>query len=297
MSSYSSFAVIGAGTLGGPILAALAAQPSSKVILLSRSTSKTVPANVQVAQVPSYDDIPAVTAVLKAHNVDVIVSTLTSTAISVQLPLVDAAKQAGIKLFVPSEFGSSTEGHTEGPLSEKNKIIEKLQSVGVPYLRIFVSASVLCPTLDPDVKLQNGLFIEFAPWVVNYNAEAKKLYVVGESEGPVSATSIGDVAGYLAHVLTHQPPSALENQILRIEGQRIPGYRSLGSLFGAQVETVETMEGEMAGFKTFLMSLADQGLATTGCGVKGVSDEEASKSGNALWPGHQWKTVKDVFGL
>ncbi|CAK5280825.1 unnamed protein product [Mycena citricolor] len=280
MSSYSSFAVIGAGTVGGPILAALAAQPSAKVILLSRSASKSVPANVQVVQVPSYDDVPAVTAALKAHKVDVIVSALTTEAIAAQAPLVDAAKQAGVKLFAPSEFGTSTAGYTEGPFGEKNKIIEKLQSVGVPYLRIF-----------------NGLFIEFVTWAVNYSAETKKLYVIGKSEGTVSATSIGDVAGYLAHVLTHQPPSVLENQILRIEGDRIPGYRSLGSLFGAQVETVEKLDGEMADFKAFLMSIADQGLATTGHGVKGVSDEEASKSGNALWPGHQWKTVKDVFGL
>ncbi|CAK5280463.1 unnamed protein product [Mycena citricolor] len=280
MSSYSSFAVIGAGTLGGPILAALAAQPSAKVILLSRSAAKTVPANVKVVQVPAYDDVPAVAAALKAHRVEVIVSTLTTEAIAAQSPLIDAAQRAGVKLFVPSEFGTSTEGHTEGPFGEKNKIIEKLQSVGVPYLRIF-----------------NGLFIEFATWTVNYNAEAKKLYVIGKSEGPVSATSIGDVAGYLAHILTHQPSFILANRILRIEGDRIPGYRSLGPLFGAKVETVEKLEGEMSDLKASLMSLADQGLATTGCGVKGVSDEEASKSGNALWPEHQWKTVKDVFGL
>ncbi|CAK5266020.1 unnamed protein product [Mycena citricolor] len=280
MPSYTSFAVIGAGTLGGPILAALAAQPSVKVILLSRTASKKAPENVQVVQVPSYDDVPAVTAALKAHNVEVIVSTVTTEAISAQAPLVDAAKQAGIKLFVPSEFGTSTEGYTEGPFAEKNKIIEKLKSAGVPYLRIF-----------------NGLFIEFVTWTVNYNAEAKKLYVVGKSEGTVSATSIGDVAGFVAHVLTHQPRSVLENQIVRIEGDRIAGYRSLGALFGAEVETVETLEGEMADLKVFLMSVADQGLATTGRGVKGVSDEVASKSGNALWAGHQWKTVKDVFGL
>ncbi|CAK5280814.1 unnamed protein product [Mycena citricolor] len=278
--TYSSFAVLGAGAVGGPILAAFAAQPSAKVILLSRNASKSVPANVQLVQIPSYDDVPAVTAALKAHNVEVIVSTLSTVALPAQLSIADAAKQAGVKLFVPSEFGLSTERDTEGPLAEKNRIIEKLQSVGVPYLRIFT-----------------GLLIEFVPWAVNYNAEAKKLYVVGKSEGPVSVVSVDDVGGYLAHILTHQPTSVLENQILRIEGDRIPGYRSLGSLFGAEVVTVEAMEGELSGLKDMLMDLADQGLATTGCGVEGVSEAEASTSGNALWAGHQWKTVKDVFGL
>ncbi|CAK5266031.1 unnamed protein product [Mycena citricolor] len=229
MSSYSSFALVGAGTLGGPVLAALAGQTSAKVILLSRSASKTVPANVQVVQVPSYDDVPAVTATLRAHNVEVIVSTLNTAAILAQLPLADAAKQAGVKLFVPSEFGLSTEGASEGPWAEKNKIIEKLQSVGVPYLRIFT-----------------GLFIEFVPWAVNYSAKAKKLYVVGKSEGAVSVASIADIAGNIAHIFTHQPASALENQVLRIEGDRIPGFRSLGPLFGAEVVTVKAMEGELA---------------------------------------------------
>ncbi|CAK5266030.1 unnamed protein product [Mycena citricolor] len=246
MSSYSSFALVGAGTLGGPVLAALAGQTSAKVILLSRSASKTVPANVQVVQVPSYDDVPAVTATLRAHNVEVIVSTLNTAAILAQLPLADAAKQAGVKLFVPSEFGLSTEGASEGPWAEKNKIIEKLQSVGVPYLRIFVSDSVLSPASDPDANLQTGLFIEFVPWAVNYSAKAKKLYVVGKSEGAVSVASIADIAGNIAHIFTHQPASALENQVLRIEGDRIPGFRSLGPLFGAEVVTVKAMEGELA---------------------------------------------------
>ncbi|CAK5273491.1 unnamed protein product [Mycena citricolor] len=280
MSFYSSFAVIGAGLLGGPIIAALAAEPSVKVILLSRSASKTVPENVQVVQVPSYDDVAAVTAALKSHNVEVIVSTLSTGAIPAQAPLVDAAKQAGVKLFVPSEFGAPTDGHTELEFGQKNKIAGQLRSVGVPYLRIF-----------------NGVFTEFLTWAVNYDAAAKKIYVIGKSEGIVSVTSIGDVAGYVAHVLTHLPPSALENQTLRIEGDRVLGYRSLGPLLGAEVETVKTLEGEMAGLKTFLMQIADQGIATTGHGVEGVPDEEASKSGNALWPGHQWKTVKDVLGL
>ncbi|CAK5266028.1 unnamed protein product [Mycena citricolor] len=253
MSSYSSFAVIGAGTLGGPILAALAAQPSAKVILLSRSASKSVPENVQVVQVPSYEDVAAVAAALKAHN-----------------SLVDAAKQAGIKLFVPSEFGASSEGQTEGPLGEKNKIVG--------------SYSSLCQMLIGN--RQTGLFIEYVSWVVNYNAEAKKLYVVGKADGTVSTTSIGDIAGYLAHVLTQHPPAVLENKILRIEGDRIPGYRSLGPLFGAQVETVDTME-----------DLADRGVATTGHGVRGMSDEEASRSGNALWAGHRWETIRDFYGL
>ncbi|CAK5278392.1 unnamed protein product, partial [Mycena citricolor] len=219
--------------------------------------------------VPSYDDVSAVTAALKSHNVDVIVSTLSIEAISVQVPLIDAAKQAGIKLFVPSEFAAPSDGHTGPEFGEKNKIIAKLQSVGLPFLRIY-----------------NGVFTEFLTWVVNFDPAAKKLYVIGKSSGIVSTTSIRDVAGYVAHILTHQTTSALENQILRIEGDRISGFRSLGPLLNAEVETVETMGGEMPSFKAFLMGIADNGLATTGHGVQGLSDEEASKSGNALWAGH-----------
>jgi hypothetical protein len=57
-----------------------------------------------------------------------------------QTLLGDAAKQAGVKLFLPSEFGYPTVGLEEGKgnLGLKSKFGKYLEEIGLPYLRIFV---------------------------------------------------------------------------------------------------------------------------------------------------------------
>jgi nucleoside-diphosphate-sugar epimerase len=128
MSAYKSFAVVGGGTIGLPITEALAAHGVS-VILLSRpgSSLKPVPSSVEVIQV-DYNDTTAAAAVFKQYKVDVVISTVNILGLMAQKSLVDAAKLAAVKLFVPSEFGSPTDGQPEGvdnPLGgigAKNKI-------------------------------------------------------------------------------------------------------------------------------------------------------------------------------
>jgi saccharopine dehydrogenase-like NADP-dependent oxidoreductase len=121
MSIYKSFAVVGAGNIGLPILNALAAK-NVAVILLSRpgSAAKTVPSGVEVIQVdPS--NATTVAAIFKEHKVDVVLTMTPGTVPEAQRPVVDAAKLAGVKLFVPSEYGLANEG-AEGVLGGKNKI-------------------------------------------------------------------------------------------------------------------------------------------------------------------------------
>jgi uncharacterized protein YbjT (DUF2867 family) len=104
-----------------PIVNALAAQ-NVAVVMLSRSgldASKALPADVTVATVDT-TDAAAVAAVFEHHQVEVVISTITTAAVGAQTVLVDAAKRAGVKLFAPSEFGMSTEGDSKNP---KNKII------------------------------------------------------------------------------------------------------------------------------------------------------------------------------
>ncbi|KAJ6577400.1 hypothetical protein B0H19DRAFT_1119648 [Mycena capillaripes] len=179
MSTYKSFAVVGGGTVGSPVVAALAAKNVS-VVLLSRpgSSTKTVPSGVQIAEV-DYTDSAAVAEVFKKHNVDVVLSTITTTATAAQRPLVDAAKLAGIKLFVPSEYGCPTDGQTEGLLGAKNEIAAYLKSLNIPSARVYT-----------------GSFIEFIPWMVGFSDHGK-IRIVGKGELPVSFTSVPDVAGAL----------------------------------------------------------------------------------------------------
>jgi threonine dehydrogenase-like Zn-dependent dehydrogenase len=113
MPTYKSFAVVGGGTVGLPIVSALTSYGAS-VILLSRpgSSPKTVPPTVKVVQV-DYNDVAATAAVFKKHKVDVVIATLGLAAVLVQKPLVDAAKLAAVKLFVPSEFATPTDSDVD----------------------------------------------------------------------------------------------------------------------------------------------------------------------------------------
>ncbi|KAJ6592581.1 hypothetical protein B0H19DRAFT_1215336 [Mycena capillaripes] len=282
MSSYKSFAVIGAGALGSTIVAALAAQNLPVVVLArpgSKSTGK-LPAGAKLATVDT-SDAAAVAAVFKEHSIDVVLSTVTGYAIGAQKSFVEAAKAANIKLFVPSEYGVPTEGLNEGVWAEKNQIAEQLKSAGIPSLRIY-----------------NGLFTEYIPWVF-LNAETKKIHIVGKGEAPLSATALPDVAGFVVHVLTTLPAAELENKIFRIEGDRTTA-NDLGALFKTAVEYVTDIPGEMGDIKTRVATELDSGLGSTGWSVVTMSEgtgDAAANSANKLWPGHHWKTIKEVHGL
>ncbi|KAL9107804.1 MAG: hypothetical protein Q9227_007319 [Pyrenula ochraceoflavens] len=108
MSTVTKVALAGAtGNLGPTILSALLSA-NFHVTVLTRSTSNnpgTFPPNVAVTPV-DYSSLPSLTAALQDH--DAIVSTIATAAISAQTNLVHAASAAGIKRFIPSEFGSDT---------------------------------------------------------------------------------------------------------------------------------------------------------------------------------------------
>ncbi|KAJ7471935.1 hypothetical protein FB451DRAFT_1339635 [Mycena latifolia] len=281
MSAYKSFVVVGGGTFGMPIVKALAAQNAS-VVLLSRhglddAKAKVVPAGVEVVTT-DYADAAALAATFTEHKVDVVISTIATAAVGAQTILVDAAKLAGVKLFVPSEFGMATDGQSENP---KEKVAEYIKTVGIPYARVF-----------------SGMAIEFLPWLVGF-PEHGKIRIVGKGEAPISFTSIADVAGFVAHFLTTLPPADVENRIFRIQGDRAC-MNALGPLFKTEVEHQDEIAGPMGELKTRLLTLADTGVGSTGWDavdkVERSGDGEAG-SANALWPDHQWKSIKDVHNL
>ncbi|KAJ7153110.1 hypothetical protein C8R43DRAFT_1002933 [Mycena crocata] len=279
MSVYKSFAVVGGGMIGLPIVIALASRNVS-VVLLSRpgSSQKQVPSGVEIVTV-DFIDSAAVAAVFKAHNIDVVVSTITTQAVGAQKSLVDAAKHSGVKLFAPSEYGMPTDGPSPGFLGEKTSLAEYLKSVEIPSARFYV-----------------GIFTEIIPWLVGFS-EHGKFRIVGKGEVPISWTSVPDIAGFVAYVLTALPTSELENRIFRIEGDRL-SMTEVGTLFNTVVEHVENIESEES--KAGLMKIMDTGAGSTGWDVvekvEGTG-KKAAGSDNALWPGHHWQTVKEVHGL
>ncbi|KAF8147771.1 hypothetical protein K438DRAFT_1625957, partial [Mycena galopus ATCC 62051] len=187
--------------VGMPILKALAAH-NVAVVMLSRSAEILVPAGVTVAKVDTAD-ATAVAAVFAQHKVEVVISAINSAAVGAQTVLVDAAKSAGVKLFAPSEFGMVTEGDVNNPKNKAIGMLSLSSCAGIPYARFFT-----------------GMITEFVPFLIGFKPEHGKITLVGKGDAPVSFTSIADIAGFVAYVLTALPPSELENRTFRIQGDR-----------------------------------------------------------------------------
>ncbi len=126
-SAYKSFALVGAnGVVGRAILDVLIAENLSFIVLTRKSSdsSSNLP-NVKIAKV-DYEDIAEVSAVLKENGVDVLISPVNTEVVGkTQYPLADSAKAAGVKLFVPSEFGFVTTGAPVEVLKEKENFASK----------------------------------------------------------------------------------------------------------------------------------------------------------------------------
>ncbi|KAH7921161.1 NAD(P)-binding protein [Leucogyrophana mollusca] len=285
-STFKSFAVVGAGnTIGIPIVHALLSH-NVPVVVLTRpsSSSKGLPAAATIAPV-DYFNVGAVSHILKAHKVDVLVSTLAFEGFPAQKPLADACKEAGVKLFVPSEFGMPTEGATDGMLLYKSQTVAHLRSIGLPSLRLY-----------------NGPFQDWIPWIAAVE-ETGKFIILGKGESPVSFTAISDVAGFLAYVLVTLPPPKLSNVVFRIEGER-GSMSDISKLYSgkAPVEYVEkfphTSQIPAVEIREYLQKRFDMGAGSTGWDVvAGKEGDEPAGSANALWEGHQWKSVKETLGL
>jgi alpha-galactosidase/6-phospho-beta-glucosidase family protein len=69
-------------------------------------------------------------------GVDVVISTIPIPALDVQEKIAAAAKEADVKLFVPSEYGL-TNGKTEGVPGVKANIRGQLRTLGMPYAAFY----------------------------------------------------------------------------------------------------------------------------------------------------------------
>ncbi|KAJ6467457.1 hypothetical protein C8R45DRAFT_838554, partial [Mycena sanguinolenta] len=228
----------------------------------------------------NFTDVVAISAVLKAHKVDVVLSTVPTTAAATQKPLVDAAKLAKVKLFAPSEYGMPSDGHLEGVQGEKNKLVGKFRLA------------------SPLKSMQTGMFLEAILPLVGYS-ENKKFTIVGKGEAPVSLTSIPDIAGFVAYVVTTLPPSELENSTFRLEGDRL-SLNDLVTQLKATVEHVDYIDEATGPLITYLLEILDRGAGSTGWDEAKKTEGlgiNAAGSSNALWPGHHWQTAKEVLNI
>ncbi|KIK53369.1 hypothetical protein GYMLUDRAFT_105129, partial [Collybiopsis luxurians FD-317 M1] len=289
-----TIALVGLGGIGTHILRAFLAAPSIlKVVVLTRpDSSKPLPkdlsssSSLQIIQV-DYNNVQALTDVFRTNSVDVLLSTLAGEGFKAQYALADAAKASGtVQLFVPSEWGSATEGaKAKGEKSifgAKDEFAEYLELIRLPFTRIYT-----------------GFFFSSLPWMVGIDAN-NRVNLIGKGETLFSTTSEADIGGFTAHILTTLPLSSplLVNQSLRIEGDRLT-FRDLARIFDKPIAPLpkgELVPGKNEGerqFKTFLQSEAEEGGASLGWNRLTEKEEEGlARSANGLWAGHVWEKVQ-----
>ncbi|KAK4508191.1 hypothetical protein PRZ48_001929 [Zasmidium cellare] len=92
------------GLLGTPMLHALLNAGFDVTVLTRHSSTATFPSTVSNVVRVDYENLNELRQALKGQ--DALISTLTTFSISTQEKLIDAAIAAGVKRFLPSEFGS-----------------------------------------------------------------------------------------------------------------------------------------------------------------------------------------------
>jgi hypothetical protein len=165
-------------------------------------------------------------------GIDVVISTISSLAIGVQPGIAEAAKEAGVKLFVPSEFGGPTRGETEGLFGAKARVHDQLKAMGIPYALFNTGPFSDCLWIPyvPPPPTPNGFF--FLLWhlnmllcmFVNLDLRSGKVSVGDDGNKQISTTARTDIARYVSYVLTRLPAEQFKNRTFTIAGDNKVQY-------------------------------------------------------------------------
>lgn len=169
--------------------------------ILSRHSSKSrkFPPNSKVITVD--DDYPVHQLVNAFKGQDALVSAIPGRPYTAHLRMIDAAVQAGVKRFIPSEYGNNTcdAAAEQVPLyADKAKVIAKLkasESTGLTWTAIHA-----------------GQFFDWgleAGWL-DYHLEEKRAVIYDSCDRRWSTANMGTVATAVARVLLK--PDETKNQ-------------------------------------------------------------------------------------
>lgn len=194
-------AVAGAtGELGLPIVMALLTE-GYHVTALTREGSNNasklpMSSKLSVIEV-DYSSIQSLATALKNHAA--VVSTLTSTSIDDQIPLIDGAIKAGVARFIPSEFGSDVTNpkRNQLPVFEgKVKIHQYLKTATAKNPDF--SYTIIC----------NGAFLDWGlhGFLVNVPRHTATVYNGGDI--PFTATKLDTIGKAIVGVIKHLPETA-----------------------------------------------------------------------------------------
>ncbi|TFY79787.1 hypothetical protein EWM64_g4224 [Hericium alpestre] len=258
--SLTNYAIAGIGNVGAFVAEELLNLKQSgkvkDVVILSRSATK----NKAVEKL--------VTQGARVATVDY----------SSQDALNSGSQAAGVRLFVPSEFGIPNDTPKGGPLLKKYQAHGALKDLGLPYVLVYNGAFT-------DFIFSPPLGLDIGSGKISYGADGN---------APVSFTSRRDVTRFLAHVLTTLPLEKLQWNTLRIEGDRVSFNEIVrqyeaktGKKLEVQLRSIEELEAALKANPQDFSSVLHLTWAQ-GDGVVGKPEEVS----NSLWP--EWNPKKVI---
>ncbi|KAK1722760.1 hypothetical protein CaCOL14_010380 [Colletotrichum acutatum] len=210
MPSLTRVAHIGAaGSLGAAVLKELV-DAGLEVTVLSRTTGK-LPTDLSSKVKEVAVDFTSKTAIADAlKGQEAVVSTIGSAGLSLQETVIEAAIDAGVTRFIPSEFGSDLQNPLARALPvfvDKVKIEDLLEKraseTGLSYTFIY-----------------NNLFLD---WGLNVgfiaDVAGKKATIYNGGSFPISVTRLSTVGKAVVAVLGN--PNATKNQTVRIHDGKL----------------------------------------------------------------------------
>ncbi|KAI1078994.1 isoflavone reductase [Whalleya microplaca] len=185
MAPLTNVTVFGAGgQLGTPVLRALLAAPEFNVTILAREdTNSTYPPGVRVIRT----DFSPESLATALKDQDAVVSTVTHMALDKQKEVIHAAVAAGVRRFLPSEYGGDT---------SKDQMLQ-----AAPFTRVKRQVTDLLRTLEgqgPSGQFSWSAIVPgpFLEWVfepdefgINLNTRTVTLYDGGDVPFPTSKLS------------------------------------------------------------------------------------------------------------
>ncbi|KAH8116629.1 NAD-binding protein [Phellopilus nigrolimitatus] len=199
--SKSNVLILGAtGNTGSSIVDALLDSPGTfKVIAAIRPSSASKPAveelksrGVEIRLLDLEHASPE-QLVETLRGVDTIISTIVFTQLQLQRPLVDASKKAGVKRFIPCDWGTASIRGVRKMYDEKLGIHDYIKEVGLGYTFVDVGwwMQLMPPMLDPST----------AQYPIQYEMSVS---ICGTGDVKTAVTDRRDIGKFVARIIADE---------------------------------------------------------------------------------------------
>ncbi len=165
-------------------------------------------------------------------GVDVVVSAIGNNEVTVpgQKNLIDAAKQQGVKRFIPSDYSIDYRKLDYGDnynLDKRKEVFEYLQHSGLEYTLVL-----------------NGAFMDSITYMPLFDLEHQTFQYWGDGETPMDLTTTDDTAKYVAAAVSDPD---LANKALEVAGETLTAKQLKASYEAATgTHLVEKQLGSIA---------------------------------------------------